>query len=250
MIVLGQGALARPDGARVLGAGRAIAENLGIVRPDWNGFNVLHRAAARVGGLDLGFVPGPGGRDTGGILEGCRTGAIEVLYLLGADELDLSDTGAAFVVYQGHHGDRGAARADVVLPGAAYTEKDGTYVNTEGRVQLGRRAVFPPGDAREDWTILRALSGAVARPLPFDSLPELRRRMRTAHPVLAAIDQVVPAAWGNFGEAGAVEPEPFRYPIADFYRTDPISRASATMAQCSEMFGGHADTAPRTGTHG
>ena len=250
MIVLGQGALARPDGARVLGAARAIAESLGIVRPDWNGFNVLHRAAARVGGLDLGFVPGPGGRDTAGILEGCRTGAIEVLYLLGADELDLPDTGSAFVVYQGHHGDRGAARADVVLPGAAYTEKDGTYVNTEGRVQLGRRAVFPPGEAREDWAILRALSGAVARPLPFDSLPELRRRLRAAHPALAAIDQIMPAAWGNFGEAGPVGPEPFVHPIADFYRTDPISRASATMAQCSELFGGRADTEPRTGTHG
>jgi NADH-quinone oxidoreductase subunit G len=250
IIVLGQGALARPDGASVLGAARAIADNLGIVRPDWNGFNVLHHAAARVGGIDLGFVPGPGGRDVAGILEGCRTGAIEVLYLLGADELDLSDTGSAFIVYQGHHGDRGAARADVVLPGAAYTEKDGTYVNTEGRVQLGRRAVFPPGEAREDWAILRALSGAVGRPLPFDSLPELRRRMHTAHPALIAIDVVLPAAWGSFGETGPVGPEPFRYPIVDFYRTDPISRASATMAQCSELFGGHADTAPRTGTHG
>jgi NADH-quinone oxidoreductase subunit G len=250
MIVLGQGALARPDGARVLGAARAIAESLGIVRPDWNGFNVLHRAAARVGGLDLGFVPGPGGRDVAGILEGCRSGAIEVLYLLGADELDLPNTGAAFVVYQGHHGDRGAARADVVLPGAAYTEKDGTYVNTEGRVQLGRRAVFPPGEAREDWTILRALSGAVGRPLPFDSLPELGRRMRTAHPALAAIDQVLPAAWGDFGDTGPVGPESFVYPITDFYRTDPISRASATMAQCSELFGAHPDTARRTGTHG
>jgi NADH-quinone oxidoreductase subunit G len=250
MVVLGQGALARPDGARVLGAVRAIAESLGIVRPDWNGFNVLHRAAARVGGLDLGLVPGPGGRDVAGILEGCRTGAIEVLYLLGADELDLSNTGSAFVVYQGHHGDRGAARADVVLPGAAYTEKDGTYVNTEGRVQLGRRAVFPPGEAREDWTILRALSGAVGRPLPFDSLSDLGRRMRAAHPALAAIDVVLPAAWGSFGETGPVGLEPFRYPIADFYRTDPISRASATMAQCSELFDGHPDTAPRTGTHG
>src|SRR5437588_3299904 len=136
MIVLGQGALARLDGARVLGAGRAIAETFGMVRPEWNGFNVLHRAAARVGGLDLGFVPGPGGRDVAGILEGCRSGAIELLYVLGADEIDLPDTGLAFIVYQGHHGDRGAARADVVLPGCAYTEKDAIYVNTEGRVQL------------------------------------------------------------------------------------------------------------------
>ena len=250
MIVLGQGALARSDGARVLGAARAIAEACGMARPEWRGFNVLHRAAARVGGLDLGFLPGPGGRDVAGILEGCRAGAIEVLYLLGADELDLADTGSAFVIYQGHHGDRGAARADVVLPGCAYTEKDATYVNTEGRVQQGRRAVFPPGEAREDWAILRALSGALKQPLPFDSLRELRQKMRVAHPNFARIDEVVPAEWGAFGEAGPAEAAPFRYPIADFYRTDPVSRASPTMRQCSEAFGGRPDAQPRTGTHG
>ncbi len=250
MIVLGQGALARPDGARVLGAGRAVAERFAMVRPEWNGFNVLHRAAARVAGLDLGFLPGRGGKDVAGILEGSRSGAIEVVYLLGADETDLANTGSAFVIYQGHHGDRGAARADVVLPGAAYTEKDATYVNTEGRVQLGRRAVFPPGEAREDWAVLRALSGALGRPLPFDSLPELRAKMRAAHPVFAAIDRLTPAEWGDFGEAGLVEAAPFRYPIADFYCTDPISRASRTMAECSDLFGGRPDTQPRTGTHG
>jgi NADH-quinone oxidoreductase subunit G len=250
MLVLGQGALARSDGARVLGAGRAIAEAFAMVRPEWNGFNVLHRAVARVAGLDLGFLPGPGGKDVAGILAGCRSGAIEVLYLLGADELDLADTGSAFVIYQGHHGDRGAARADVILPGAAYTEKDATYVNTEGRVQLGRRAVFPPGEAREDWAILRALSGAIGRPLPFDSLPELRTRMRAAHPLFAEIDRIVPAEWGSFGESGPVEPAPFVYPIADFYRTDPISRASPTMAQCSDSFGARPDSEKRTGTRG
>jgi NADH-quinone oxidoreductase subunit G len=250
MLVLGQGALARPDGANVLGAGRAIAEACGMIRPDWNGFNVLHRAAARVGGLDLGFVPGAGGRDVAGILDGCRSGAVEVLYLLGADELDLSDTGSAFVIYQGHHGDRGAARADVVLPGCAYAEKDATYVNTEGRVQLAERAVFPPGEAREDWAIVRALSGALGRPLPFDSLAELRQRMRAAHPVFGRIDEIVPAEWGAFGATGAVGAAPFHYPIADFYRTDPISRASPTMAECSATFGGHPEAQPRTGTHG
>src|SRR4029078_10846077 len=124
------------------------------------------------------------------------SGGIEVLYLLGADEIDLRDTGSAFVIYQGHHGDRGAARAHVVLPGCAYTEKDATYVNTEGRVQLGRRAVFPPGEAREDWAILRAFAGVLRRPLPFDSLPALHQRMRAAHPHLARIDEVVPAKWG------------------------------------------------------
>jgi NADH-quinone oxidoreductase subunit G len=250
-IVVGQGALARRDGARVLGAARRIAESGGLVRDDWNGFNVLHRAAARVGGLDLGFVPDAGGRDVNGIIAGCKSGDIEVLYLLGADEIDTSDLGSAFVVYQGHHGDRGARRADVVLPGAAYTEKDGTYVNTEGRVQLARRAVFPPGEAREDWKIVRALSGAIGRPLPFDALRELRRHMWEKYPVLAETDLVTRARWEPFGEAGAVAADPFAYPIEDFYQTDPVSRASQTMARCSELFvGGRHQAQARTGTHG
>ncbi len=251
MIVLGQGALARPDGAQVLAMARGIVESCGLCREDWNGFNVLHRAAARVGGLDLGFAPGPGGRDLGAILAGCKSGEVEVLYLLGADEIDTADLAGAFVIYQGHHGDRGARHADVILPGAAYAEKDGTYVNTEGRVQLARRAVFPPGEAREDWRILRALSGVLDRPLPFDTLGELRRRMGQAYPILAETDRVRRASWEAFGEPGAVDPTPFTYPIADFYRTDPISRASATMAQCSEIYLAQRHQAPgRTGAHG
>jgi NADH-quinone oxidoreductase subunit G len=249
MLILGQGALARPDGAQVLGTARTAAESLGMVRDDWNGFNVLHRAASRVAGLDMGFLPGAGGRDVAGIIAGCASGDVDVLYLLGADEVDLANTGSAFVIYQGHHGDRGAARADVVLPSAAYTEKAGTYVNTEGRAQLGRRAVFPPGEAREDWAILRALSGALGKPLPFDTLAELRHQMRAAHPTLGAIDTVEKAAWGSFGAVGPIDTTPFAYPIADFYKTDPISRASPTMAECSELFvsgTGHG----RTGTHG
>jgi NADH-quinone oxidoreductase subunit G len=249
MLILGQGPLARPDGAQILGAARGLSESLGMVRDDWNGFNVLHLAASRVGGLDLGFLPGEGGRDVAAILAGCRSGDIEVLYLLGADELDLANTGSAFVVYQGHHGDRGAARADVVLPGAAYTEKDGTYVNTEGRAQLGRRAVFPPGDAREDWAILRALSGALGKSLPYDSLNELRREMRAACPTLGEIDAVTKADWGEFGATGPIAATSFTYPIADFYRTDPISRASPTMAECSELFVTGAGQG-RTGTYG
>src|SRR5204862_6673348 len=164
--------------------------------------NVLRRAAAGVGGLDLGFVPGPGGRDLEGILAGCQSGDLEVLYLLGADEIDTNGLGGAFVIYQGHHGDRGAQRADVVLPGSAYTEKDGTYVNTEGRVQLARRAVFPPGEAREDWRIIRALSGAVGHPLGYNTLVELRHRMREEHPVFAETDRVRSQHWENFGEPG------------------------------------------------
>ncbi len=186
-----------------------------------------------------------------GIIAGCKSGDIEVLYLLGADEIDTSDLGSAFVIYQGHHGERGARRADVVLPGAAYTEKDGTYVNTEGRVQLARRAVFPPGEAREDWKIVRALSGAIGRPLPFDALRELRCQMSEKHPVLAGADVVTRAPWDAFGGAGPVAADPFLYPVEDFYRTDPISRASQTMARCSELFvGGRQQAPPWTGTHG
>ena len=155
-----------------------IAESCGVVKDGWNGFNVLHTAAARVGGLDLGLVPGSGGRDVAGILDGAAKGEIEVVYLLGADEIDTAKLGQAFVIYQGHHGDRGAHRADVILPGAAYTEKDGFYVNTEGRVQEAFRAVFPPGEAREDWTILRALSESLGKTLAFDNLSQLRARLR------------------------------------------------------------------------
>ncbi|MGB8840260.1 MAG: NADH-quinone oxidoreductase subunit NuoG [Aliidongia sp.] len=248
MLIIGQGALARPDGAEILGLARQLADEAGLVREDWNGFNVLHLAAARVGGLDLGFVPGEGGRDVAGILDGAASGAIEVVYLLGADEIDMAKLGSAFVIYQGHHGDAGAARADVVLPGSAYTEKDGTYVNTEGRVQLGRKAVFPPGDAREDWKILRALSDPLGHKLPYDSLGQLRQRLIAVNPVFAHIDEVAPSAWGDFGTVGKGAGEAFTYPIANYYQTDTISRASPTMAACTESY--RANTSPKTGTHG
>jgi NADH-quinone oxidoreductase subunit G len=250
MLILGQGALRRRDGAAILGRARKLVETYGLVRDGWNGFNVLHVAAARVGGLDLGFVPGTGGRDLRGILDGSANGEIEVVYLLGADEIDTAKLGSAFVIYQGHHGDAGARRADVVLPGAAYTEKDGTYVNTEGRVQVGRRAVFPPGEAREDWKILRALSQVLGHRLPYDTLLQVRQRLALVAPTFAPIDKVTPTAWGRFGGEGPVEAQPFAYPIRDFYRTDPISRASPTMAACSEAAAARADDTAKTGTHG
>ena len=233
MIVVGQGALARPDGAAVLAAARAIAENAGLVTPEWNGFNMLHTAAARVAGLDLGVVPEAGGRDVKGILEGAQGGEIGLVYLLGADEIDTNRLGDAFVVYQGHHGDAGAHRADVILPGAAYTEKDATWVNTEGRVQRGLRAVFPPGDAREDWAIVRALSDALGQTLPYDDLAGLRADMVETAPHLGNIDAITPAEWGAFGKARKMSAKPFASPVANFYMTDPISRASETMAKCT-----------------
>ncbi len=236
MLILGMGALNRGDGGAVLAAARRIAENTGMVAGDWNGFNVMHTAAARVGGLDIGFVPGEGGLDTRGIVDGAESGAIEMVYLLGADEIDTGKLEKAFVIYQGHHGDAGAHAADVILPGAAYTEKSGTYVNTEGRVQQGRVAAFPPGDAREDWTIVRALSAVVGETLPFDSLSALREQMRDACPHFARLDDPEPAAWGEFGSVGSLESAPFASPIANFYMTDPISRASETMAKCTQEF--------------
>ena len=249
MLVLGQGALRRPDGAAILALARQTADTCGLVKDGWNGFNVLHVAAARVGGLDVGFTPGPGGRDVAGILDGASDGAIEFLYLLGADEIDTARLGKAFVVYQGHHGDRGAERADVILPGAAYSEKNATYVNTEGRVQQARIAVFPPGEAREDWKIIRALSEAVGRRLPYDSLKQVRARLAAANAAFAEPGAAQPSsAWGEFGVAGPVDPTPFASPIANFYMTDPISRASATMAHCTETL--IAPIAGRTGTHG
>ncbi len=248
MLILGQGAIARPDGAAVLALARQIAETAGLVREGWNGFNMLHRAAARVGGLDIGFLPGPGGHDLAGILDAAGAGRIELVYLLGADEIDMARLGRAFVVYQGHHGDRGAHRADVILPGAAYTEKSGTYVSTEGRVQQARLAVFPPGEAREDWAILRAFSEQLGMRLAYDSLEQLRARLYEQAPHLAALDSIAPAAWGPFGRPGPVEPTPFRLPIANYYMTDPISRASETMAACTEAFLGGG--ARKTGTHG
>ncbi|WP_340119137.1 NADH-quinone oxidoreductase subunit NuoG [Pelagibius sp. 7325] len=252
MVIVGMGALARPDGGAVLAAARKVAERYGMAKDGWNGFNLLHTAAARVGGLDLGFLPGEGGRDRDGILAGCEDGSVRAIFLLGADELPMGRLGAPgkgpFVIYQGHHGDAGAHRADVILPGAAYTEKNATYVNTEGRVQLGRLAAFPPGDAREDWTILRALSETVGKRLPYDSLGELRQRLIEVNRVFAAVDQIEPADWGPFGKEGPMDAAPFVSPVGVFYMTDPISRASETMAQCVEAFS--LGVKRGTGTHG
>ncbi|MBT7248870.1 MAG: NADH-quinone oxidoreductase subunit G [Rhodospirillaceae bacterium] len=248
MLIIGQGVLTRTDGAAVLGLARRVANNRGMVSSGWNGFNVLHTAAARVGGLDLGFVPNDGGRDVAGILDGAASGDIKVVYLLGADEIDTSRLGDAFVIYQGHHGDAGAHRADVILPGAAYTEKNATYVNTEGRVQLARRAIFPPGEAREDWTIIRALSDVIGHTLPFNSLRDVRARLVEVSASFLNVDHVSSATWDDFGAEGDLSDAPFQSPISNFYMTDPISRASETMARCTESFSGAAEG--KTGTDG
>ncbi len=236
MIILGQGAVARYDGADVLAAAMMIANEFGCVKEGWNGFNMLHTAAARVGGLDIGFVPQKGGLDIYGIVKAANKWKIEVLYMLGADEIDTAELGNTFVIYQGHHGDRGAHRADVVLPGVAYTEKNATYVNTEGRVQRTAQAVFAPGEAREDWKILRALSEAIGNVLPYNTLEELRAALEAAVPHMTQVDAITPSPW-KAPESNAVtrlklQDAPFAYPVPNFYMTDTISRASRTMAEC------------------
>lgn len=234
LIIVGQGALSREDGAAVLGAAAKLALAVGAVSAEWNGFCVLHTAAARVGGLDLGFVPADKSLNAASIVA-----SAEVLFLLGADEIDLSSKSAKLTVYIGSHGDNGAMNADVILPGAAYTEKSGTWVNTEGRVQMGNRAGFAPGEAREDWAILRALSDVLGHKLPFDSLSALRAQLYVAHPHFADVDAVTVAnasdiealatTGGALGKAG------FASPVKDFYLTNPIARASAVMAECSAL---------------
>ncbi|GLS28505.1 NADH-quinone oxidoreductase subunit G [Mesorhizobium albiziae] len=234
LIIVGQGALARADGKAVLGLAAKLAAAVGAATPEWNGFAVLHTAAARVGGLDLGFVPGQGGKDAAEML-----GSSDVLFLLGADEIDLKKAVETFVVYIGSHGDAGAHRADVVLPGAAYTEKSGTYVNTEGRVQQTNRAGFAPGEAKEDWAILRALSDVLGKKLPFDSLAQLRTRLHAEFPHFAGVDRIAPADAGAVSAAaklgGRLGKTAFASPVKDFYLTNPIARASAVMAECSAL---------------
>ena len=237
MVIVGAAALGDPA---VIAVAAALAKDVGAVSAEWNGFGVLHTAAARVGALDLGFVPGEGGLDFAGMI---APGALDVVFNLGADECTIGD--GAFVIYQGTHGDRGASRADVVLPGAAYTEKSATYVNLEGRVQQANRAGFPPGDAREDWAILRALSDVLGHRLPFDSLVALRRALYAEHPHLAAIGGVEPgdavAAVDRLaGLGGAVTKATFTSPVLDFYLTNPIVRASRVLAECSSLARGRA----------
>jgi NADH-quinone oxidoreductase subunit G len=192
-------------------------------------------------------VPAKGGLDATAMVEAAGKGEFDVLFLLGADEIDMNALGAAFVVYIGTHGDAGAHRADVILPGAAYTEKSGTYVNTEGRVQMARRAAFPPGEAREDWAIIRALSDVIGKKLPYDSLAGLRQALFKAYPHLMRIDQIEAGKADDVkalaGKGGSVDKAAFKPGIEDFYLTNPIARASVVMAECSRLASGQMLTA-------
>ncbi|HSM53104.1 MAG TPA: molybdopterin-dependent oxidoreductase, partial [Erythrobacter sp.] len=221
-IILGGMAVAK--GA--LQAGLAASEKLGCVKDGWNGFNVLHFSAARMGSLMLGFTQKGGMKDI-------AAAKPKVLLALGADEMDFEPYADALKVYIGHHGDKGAHAADIVLPAASYAEKHGTYVNAEGRVQFAEKAVFAPGDAREDWTILRALADALGVSVGFDSFAELRAAMAKEVPALGVEGLAdygpLPKADPKAKAEGVIE----FYPIKDFYLTNPIARASAVMQQCS-----------------
>jgi len=246
LIIVGEGAVSHADLGKQAGRDTiALAAKLATganVEEGWNGFALLHNAASRVGGLDIGFVPHDGGVCSADQIGLAGKGELDVLFLLGADEYDMSAMGKAFVIYIGSHGDKGAHRADVILPGATYTEKSGTYVNTEGRVQVTTRAVFPPGDAKEDWAIIRALSGAIGQALPYNSLAQLRAALYAEFPHLARIDEIAAGSVADVAKlakaAIKTKSAPFASPVADFYLSNPIARASTTMAECAQMAAG------------
>ena len=242
IVLVGSGAAARHDGSAILALAAKLAADFGAVKDGWNGFAVLHDTASRVGALDIGFAGGAGALSAAQM---ATFGTLDVLFLLGADEIKPAD--GTFVVYIGTHGDRGAHRADVILPGAAYTEKSGLYVNTEGRVQMASRAAFPPGEAREDWAIVRALSETMGKKLPYDSLPAVRQALFKAVPHLARVDTIEAGKAADVktraGRGGNVEKTPFKSSVEDFYLTNPIARASAVMAECSRLASGQMLTA-------
>jgi len=238
-VVVGTGALLREDGAAISALARQVAKASGCLTSDWNGYSVLQPSSSAVGALDVGFVPGP----TAAPLE-----ELKLVYLMSADDVPADKVAAdAFVIYQGHHGDAGAQMADLVLPGAAYTEKSATYVNTEGRVQRTSKAVDPPGNARDDWAIVVALSQVLGKPLPYETLPALRDRMAVLAPVLANAEGFViepssveiAGAALDFVEASSGKPsaDPMVSSVTNFYMSDPVSKASATMAKCVQAYG-------------
>jgi NADH-quinone oxidoreductase subunit G len=242
IVLVGVSATSRADGAAILAQAAKLAIDVGAVKDGWNGFGVLHGTASGVGALDIGFVPGEGGLTAAQM---SAANGVDVLFSLGADEVNVAD--GAFVVYIGTHGDRGAHRADVILPGAAYTEKSGLYVNTEGRAQMTNRAGFPPGEAREEWAILRALSDTLGHRLPFDTLAALRQFVFKAAPHLMRLDQIEPADAAAVrtlaGRGGKADTAPFKAAYASYYLTNPIARASAVMAECSRLASGQMLTA-------
>ncbi len=239
MMIIGSGVFQREDGLAIHAMLHKAAEQLGIIKDNWNGFNILHQAASRVGAIEIGFLPMEKGRGFFDILSSTKDGSIKTLFLLGADEFDanINIGSSAFVVYIGHHGDHAAQRADVILPSAAFTEKDGLFINTEGRVQLARKAVSAPGDAKEDWAILRALSDQLcSKPLPYNTKQELHLRIKKEWPIFKKVGDITPAKWNKFTSKEKISKEPFSLPVHNFYLNDSICRSSVVMQECTQVF--------------
>ena len=238
MVIVGEAVFAREDAAAITAALDVFVDHFGIVREGWNGFNLLQNSTGLATGLEVGFVPAKGGKATGEIFKAANSGEIDLLYLLGVDEFDLRGDCKTFVVYQGHHGDAGAHRADLILPAAAYTEKSAIYFNTEGRPQQAGLATFPPGEAKEDWKIIRALSEYCGVKLDYIDLGQLRAVMAREIPALKNMGQVTAAKWQKLGktdDGSGLSKTPLAQSITDYYLTDPISRASKTMNNCSRL---------------
>ncbi|MDF2965822.1 MAG: nqo3 [Rickettsiaceae bacterium] len=234
MFIIGDAVLTRSDSVTIQETVYQICQKYNAIRSDWNGFNILHNHASMVGALDIGFYPTGQLKSTAGFLTAIEAGKIDVVYLYGADEIDPKKLGNTFVIYQGHHGDRSANRADLILPGAAYTEKNAIYVNLEGRAQKARSALFPPGEAREDYVIVKQIAEILSYDLGFNNLPELRALMTEAVNSLKDIDKVSSNDI-SFGEIdGEIADKPLKKIKFNFYMTDPISRSSKTMAKCSQ----------------
>ncbi len=233
MIIIGQGALSHPSGDAIYNQALALAEKTGAISDAWNGFNMLHTSAAQVAGLDLNFLPGPNGMATQDIFRAAASRALDVVYLLHADNVDEAALRNSCVIYQGSHGDRAAQIADFILPGAAWTEKNTIWVNTEGRVQEARRAIFPPGQARPDWAIIRALMEALNISVAYHDLDSLRLSMIKAAPHFAHIGQITPAKMPKAKSAANISSEPIVSPIDNFYLSNVVARASRIMAACA-----------------
>ncbi|MAH04845.1 MAG: NADH-quinone oxidoreductase subunit G [Alphaproteobacteria bacterium] len=238
VIIVGNAVYKRSDLSAVMAEVEKLCDKHKVVRKDWNGFNALHTAAGRVGALEIGFVPQKGGMDIAKIVKASADDKLDVIYLMGVDDADvISGLGKkTFKIYQGHHGDLGASHADIIFPAAAYSEKDASYMNTEGRLQRAHKAVSAPGEAKEDWAIIRALSDALDCALPYNDLYELRKSIRDNYAAMPQLDEITAAEWSGLGGKGKLTKAKFTADVDNFYMTNVICRASAVMRACSDAF--------------
>lgn len=235
MVILGNKLSSLPDGEDIINLVKLIAEKYNFIQADFNGYNFLNTDASRVGGLDIGFIPPRGGAGTDKILDQAEKGEIKLVYLLGADEIDVSKLKNSFVIYQGHHGDKAANIADVILPGAAYTEKDATYVNLEGRAQHTYRAVFAPGEAKNDWQIIVELAEYIGYPLEFKNLNEIRANLAKISPNFAQIGELIISGWSEADPEYKIKTKIINFKSGNYFLSNSICRASPTMAKCAAL---------------